>query len=587
MTKLTPAYLAAGQIPQQVDLLRQGDQTVQQDDFRKLQTKVEAYALIPVYQEAVTLSASLETIKQAFTQGVLVYAPPPVGVQADQSLEIATAFVEENPGFKLAIYPSPIVPQHNPWLAEYMYEGGFSVYWLYHNFFNFGFVQLQELIKLAGHEEAAWIAVLDPQTIYDSKGLDSFIAQLPTLGQTYDAWRLDACALAFNHESMFTSASLFKRLIGKVGLQSSEQYINPQVLNTASLHFVGVHTSAVSYFVRYSQIQHFNYVYASPFLATQQETANHQEGAKQQEAAKDKAKTKAKVKLAERKWHFMADETQEPDPATTYVNYAQLALKPNTQVAPTSLLCGYRLAYETQVAYHGVKVKDYKAWLEQVTLLGSAAQAGQQVINNLTQALTKFVTNSQVITRQAITSQSSDKQLGDNQSSDIHTDDNLPNQNQTSEKQPSNKATENTQALDLAKSNEQVMVLGSDQYAVLPSMQQVTLADPQDLVQIFAQNKEFWSLENAASWLELLNYPHVAQLLTHPQQYLSLTQANYVDLLTQSKYRLEEWLNGFNLSLSQEPAGTSKKFELEAQAQILRTYFGRYALSVKNISLGK
>ena len=73
-------------------------------DFKN-RTRISPWALIRVKNEAITLSASLESIKSVITKGIIAY-----NNCTDGSEEIILEFCDKNPGFKPLKYPYNVKP---------------------------------------------------------------------------------------------------------------------------------------------------------------------------------------------------------------------------------------------------------------------------------------------------------------------------------------------------------------------------------------------------------------------------------------------------------------------------------------------
>ncbi|RIY34575.1 hypothetical protein CKF54_00190 [Psittacicella hinzii] len=229
---MTDPQITRGVLPTEFDLSRDGDQVVYPHDYRQRQREVEVYALIPFDNDAVTLKLALNSLTPAVTKGVLVYPEMLPGVEADQSLEIATEFVTVNPGFKLVKYPMPIVPYHNSWIKDNFYSGGVSIYWLKHQLLNFGLVNLKALVKSNQDEDKAWLFLANPWTAYGQDELAKALSQVKEQNVEFDLFNFTSQSLALAHDKLFSQKKGIASLFSALG---REQIYNATTLEKAQL----------------------------------------------------------------------------------------------------------------------------------------------------------------------------------------------------------------------------------------------------------------------------------------------------------------------------------------------------------------
>lgn len=86
---------------------------------KKRNVPVEPYAFIRVKNEAVTLEACLNSIKDVIKKGVIAHHKLSPGEKDDGTVEIIKKFIAENPGYKEAYYPYELIPPNSLLYEEF------------------------------------------------------------------------------------------------------------------------------------------------------------------------------------------------------------------------------------------------------------------------------------------------------------------------------------------------------------------------------------------------------------------------------------------------------------------------------------
>ncbi|RIY32740.1 hypothetical protein CJP74_03805 [Psittacicella melopsittaci] len=297
--------------PPEFDLSREGDQQVYHDDYRQREREVEAFALVPFSNNAITLKASLESLAQVIKQGVLLYPELPPQVAADQSIAIATEFVANNPGYKLVKYPTPVLLPTNPWLEQNFYAGGVSLYWLYHEFLNYGLTNLKFLFDTLEVNDKAWLFIAQPDTIYLPEQLQALLSEAGEQNLNYDAFAYQTQALVVDHQSLFRNKGKIRSFLARVGLDGNEEVHYPDVVSKASLRELTSpgFLAPLAYLVRWRNLKHFTYQ--------------------------------------------LDKQEDEQIKGSLGIEFA-----PRSQVYPESKALGYSFPYESQIVYHGYTSKE-------------------------------------------------------------------------------------------------------------------------------------------------------------------------------------------------------------------------------------
>ncbi|RIY37931.1 hypothetical protein [Psittacicella gerlachiana] len=425
-----------GIFPVDFALEREGDQQVYPEDYRQREREVEVYALVPFANNAITLKSSLNSLTPTISKGVLVYPELGEGIQDDQSLAIATAFVQENPGFKLVKYPVPVIPPTSSWLASKLFAGGVSVYWLYHELLNFGLVNLKFLVEANQDQDKAWLFVASPETIYAQGNLQVLKTKVEAQNLQYDVFKYQTLNYTLNHLELFKTGGFFRRFLKTLGLDGSEEVLYPEVVSKARLIPVQAPRELdLNYLIRLRNLKHFSYKYHKAL-------------------ADDSALLEAQGALV---------------PQEAISNFSPEFVS-QAQIYPQEFLLGRSFPFEARLAYQGDTAEHLAQFFKQ----------------------------------------------------ELHFE---------------------------VETQEQEL------------------------------DAQFWSQEGQEANLAQLAYPRVHRLLRRPQKVFNTYDLSLETLLGQSKYRMEEWLNGFNLRLGQNNLTEIDRLNLRAQAQILQSFFNSYNIN--------
>ncbi|RIY35486.1 hypothetical protein [Psittacicella gerlachiana] len=132
------------------------------------------YALVRFSNEIVTLKQSLNSLLPTINRGILITHPTADGLQDDGSLQVAAEFVQQNPGFKLVIYPYPVFYENHPIYNQpekIKRENYLDAYT------NYALEALKELaVKNGDHDP--WVFRADADQIYDADLLAQQLEQI-------------------------------------------------------------------------------------------------------------------------------------------------------------------------------------------------------------------------------------------------------------------------------------------------------------------------------------------------------------------------------------------------------------------------
>lgn len=206
-------------MPDFIDLsITDSVQTVdaQRYDQAEMHRAIIPYAFIRFSNEAITMRASLESILPFCDRGILCYHPQLPGVEEDGSIAIAQEFVERNPGFRLVKYPVPIIPHGNEYLAENLYNGKISRYWLLDCFYNYALLHLKELARENNEYDNAYIFKVDCDHIYCPEALEYARQELWTKRFTQSAVLFSKFDVCFDQSKLIPQPARVQKGLRKL-----------------------------------------------------------------------------------------------------------------------------------------------------------------------------------------------------------------------------------------------------------------------------------------------------------------------------------------------------------------------------------
>lgn len=224
---------------------------------QRIDRDIIPYAFIRFSNEAVTMQASLDSIKGFCSKGILAYHPHLPGIEDDGSLAIATKFVEQNPGFRLVKYPVPVIYHGSEFIAQNLYKGHVSRYWLLDCFYNYALLHLRQLARDNGEYDQAWLLKVDLDHIYDPQALRYAQELAYQRRLSFDSVLFSKYNVCFDHAELragLTPTTGLRRFLEKLGLSKK---IPPQFKAYFLSH---PQTAFDHWFVKLSKLDHFIFV---------------------------------------------------------------------------------------------------------------------------------------------------------------------------------------------------------------------------------------------------------------------------------------------------------------------------------------
>lgn len=149
---------------------------------------IEVYAFVRVSNEALTVKASLDSIKDVITKGIIAWHPPLPGVAEDGTREYLQQFVAQNPGYRYVEYPVPIIPPNSNFIHRHLELCQSKLrYNLLDCFYNFALLHLERLARDNGDYDHAYAMKIDCDHVYARQALNHMLTSFREAVDWYDA----------------------------------------------------------------------------------------------------------------------------------------------------------------------------------------------------------------------------------------------------------------------------------------------------------------------------------------------------------------------------------------------------------------